>query len=234
MKESNSNSTYMLWKKRLQFICRISIKTVFFNLKYLPFHQARHLPILISKKVNFVKKGGKVLLEASPKFGIVRIGFGEVGIIDYKYTRTQWDVSGKVVFKGKALIGYGGSIAVGENGELIFGTNFILTARSSIVAFNKVTFGDDCLLSWDVLIMDTDFHSIRTSIGKVLNVPKEIQIGNHVWVGCRSLILKGVTIPDNCIIGANSHLHKSLEKENGIYVGNPIKLVSEDITWDYD
>ena len=232
MKVTNSSSKHWLWKKRLLFLSRISLKTLNFNFKYLPFYQAKHLPILIARKVSFRKLSGEVHLEGTPKFDRIRIGFGDVGIIDYKYNRTLWDVSGKIIFKGKAEIGYGASIAVGEEGELIFGKNFKLTARSSIVAFNSVVFGDDCQLSWDVMIMDTDLHPIKNSASQVINAPRPVQIGNHVWIGCRSMVLKGVNIPDNCIIGANSHVYKSLDKEHSVYAGNPIKQLIEGVTWE--
>lgn len=229
---SSKSAKKRLWKERLKFFFRISFRSIYFNFKYLPFHQARHLPILISKKVYFKRLYGNVLLNEHLGFGNVRIGFGDVGIIDYKYSRTIWDVSGKVVFKGKADIGYGSKIAVGQDGELIFGNNFIITAQSSIVADKSIVFGDYCMLSWDILIMDTDLHPIKNRQSEIINSPKPIHIGNHVWIGCRSLILKGVNIANNCIIGANSHIYKSLEKEHSVYAGNPVKQLIEGATWE--
>lgn len=47
--------------------------------------------------------------------------------------------------------------------------------------------------------MDTDYHSIDNKI-----VSERVIIGNHVWIGCKSIILKGVTIGDGAIIAAGS------------------------------
>ncbi|GHV72139.1 hypothetical protein AGMMS49928_28010 [Spirochaetia bacterium] len=79
--------------------------------------------------------------------------------------------------------------------------------------------------------MDTDFHKILDKNNNIINVPQEIIIGNNVWIGCRSLILKGARIKDGSIIGANSTVVNELENENSIYVGNPTKCIRKDITW---
>ena len=82
---------------------------------------------------------------------------------------------------------------------MILGRDFIVTGRSVILCTKRITFGDECLLSWDLLIMDTDWHSvISTADSRILNPSKPINVGNHVWIGCRSVILKGVSISDKC------------------------------------
>ena len=219
-------------KSKIKFFCRIGFKTLYFNFKYLPFKQAVHLPFFISRKVYFREISGSILLDCPVSPGIVRIGFGDVGIFDDKKSRTIWDVTGTVLFKGKADIGHGSKIAVGCDGKLVFGRNFQISAESSIIAFSEIQFGDNCLLSWDVLIMDTDLHNIRDLNGNIINEAKPVLIGDKVWIGCRSLILKGVSIPCNCIIGANSMVNKSLEKESCVYAGQPVKYIKEIISWE--
>lgn len=209
-----------------------NFKTVYFNFKYLPFRQAVRFPFLISGKVSLRTMQGKIRLECPVSFGLIRIGLGDVGIFDNRRSRSIWDVSGTVVFKGKANIGHGSKISVGKSGILILGNNFNITAETSIVAHSQITFGNDCLLSWDTLIMDTDFHAITDSSNTVINGDQPIYIGNKVWIGCRNLILKGSVIPDNSIVGANSLVSRVLEKENCLYAGNPIKCIKEDVNWE--
>lgn len=141
-------------------------------------------------------------------------------------------MSGTVIFKGHCRLGHGTKISVENTGKLILGNNFVITAETSIVASTEIQFGKDCLLSWDILIMDTDFHKLKDESGNIFNSPKPIIIGNRVWIGCRSIVLKGTSIPDNCVIGANSTVSKPLENENGLYVGSPSKLVKENISWE--
>lgn len=207
-------------------------KSIYFCFKYLPFKIAIKLPILISANLYLSSMKGYIDIESNKiKTGMIRIGFGEVGIFDKKYSRSIWQNNGgRVVFKGKANIGHGSRISINQDGILIFGEKFCITAESQIVCSNHINFGDNVLVSWQCLFMDTDFHKIyKKNIRK--NEDGIIKIGNHVWIGCRSTILKGVEIPDNCIIAANSNVVKSIKQCNSIVAGNPAIIVDKDIDW---
>lgn len=219
-------------KRFLKILQKINLKTIFFNFKYLPIKQAIKLPILISRKVYLREISGKILIKGPIRPGLIQLGYGNIGIFDNKKSRSIWEVSGTVIFKGRANIGHGSKISVGKNGELILGENFIITAESSLVASKKIEFGNNCLLSWDILIMDTDSHIIKDNTGSIINYPKQITIGDNVWIGCRCLILKGAQIPDNCVIGADSIVNRLLENRNSLYAGSPVKLMKESITWE--
>jgi maltose O-acetyltransferase len=78
-----------------------------------------------------------------------------------------------------------------------------------------------------VLIMDSDHHEISPenrwlSSGEI--VP--IIIGNNVWLGSRSIILKGVTIGDHSVVGAGAVVTKSVPPKT-IVAGNPAKVVRD-------
>jgi len=218
-------------KQLLRLMLKFNIKTIYFNLKYLPFNQAIKLPILISSKLCLKACSGKIYIDAPIKTGMIQIGFGNIGLFDKKKSRSIWEVSGNVRFNGECHIGHGTKIMVGVNGNLAFGKNFLVTAESEIACFNHVEFGDNCLLSWDILIMDTDFHSIIDEMGNVLNPNKPVIIGNKVWIGCRCLVLKGTVIPNNCVIGANTTVKSQLDTENALYAGNPCKMLKQNISW---
>jgi len=215
-----------------RFLQKINFKTIYFNFKYLPFKQAVRMPIMVSRKVYLKKISGKIIIDCPIKTGIIQIGYGDVGIFDEKNSRSIWEVSGTVIFRGKCSIGHGSKITVGKIGKLEFGENFFITAESSIVAFKEIKFGDDCLLSWDILVIDTDFHKLKDEKGNIINEPRSIIIGNKVWVGCRCLVLKGTVIPNNCVIGADSIVNRVLEKGSCLYVGSPCKLSKENISWE--
>jgi acetyltransferase-like isoleucine patch superfamily enzyme len=211
-------------------LVKANFKTVYFNFKYLPFRQAIKIPIMVSSKVHLAHTGGQIILDCPIQTGMIQIGHGNVRIFDKKVSRSIWEVSGTVIFKGRATIGHGSKICV-MSGTLILGNNFTITAESAIVTANNIEFGNDCLLSWEILVMDTDFHKIKDKSEKILNPPTPIIIGNKVWIGCRCLILKGAVIPNNSVIGANSIVNKHLEKENAVYGGQTVRLLKEEITW---
>lgn len=59
--------------------------------------------------------------------------------------------------------------------------------------------------------------------GEKINI-SPVRIGNNVWIGVRVIILKGINIGDNSIIGAGSVVTKNVPN-NSIVVGNPAKVI---------
>ncbi|MGG7662162.1 acyltransferase [Dyadobacter sp. BHUBP1] len=219
-------------KNVIKLISRLNFKTIYFNLKYLPLRQALLLPILVSKRTYLRNTSGKIKINAPLRTGLIRIGYGNIGIFDEKRSRTIWEVNGTVIFNGTCNIGHGSKISVSSTGSLSFGENFAITAETSIITKLNIGFGDNCLLSWDTLIMDSDLHKIKNEVGSEINAPQPISIGDNVWIGCRCLILKGAKIPNNTIIGASSLVNKPLDKENSLYAGSPCKLIKENVSWE--
>jgi acetyltransferase-like isoleucine patch superfamily enzyme len=82
--------------------------------------------------------------------------------------------------------------------------------------------------------MDCDFHKIYDEKKQVINEDKPVVIGNKVWIGCRCLILKGVTLADGMIIAAASTVSKPVYNPNSIIAGSPAKAVKENVSWSYD
>ena len=78
--------------------------------------------------------------------------------------------------------------------------------------------------------MDTDYHKIFNEKNEIINEDKPIRIGNHVWIGCRNTILKGVTIADNNVIAANSTITKSF-RSSGCVIGNNNEILKSNIGW---
>jgi acetyltransferase-like isoleucine patch superfamily enzyme len=101
---------------------------------------------------------------------------------------------------GNCLFYPGVRLEVGKGGRLSIGTGTYLNRNTEIIAWQEVTVGRDCMIGWDVLIMDTDQHP---QPGRGLN-NRPVRIGDRVWIGARAIVLKGVTIGDDAVIGAGS------------------------------
>lgn len=205
-------------------------KTIYFNLKYFRLSQAIKLPVFVSYNTKFKTLKGNINIPPNAKYGSIKIGFGDVGVFDKYKRRTYLQITGNIKFNGKANIGHGSSISV--SGNLEVGDNFIITAESKIICKKQIKFGKNCLISWDCLFMDTDFHKINTSDVEYINKDKAIIIGNNVWIGCRNLILKGSKISDNSVISANSKINSKFEECNIIISGNPASIIKRNITWE--
>ena len=123
------------------------------------------------------------------------------------------------------------SIIVGRNGKLIIG-NYVGISSTAIVCHNQIEIGNNVNIGGNVVIYDTDFHSInpqdRLDRKKHIDntTTKSIKIGNNVFIGAHTTILKGVSIGDNSVIGACSVVTKSIPP-NEIWGGNPAKKIKD-------
>jgi acetyltransferase-like isoleucine patch superfamily enzyme len=98
---------------------------------------------------------------------------------------------------------------------------------TTVCAMTSVIIGRGCLIGADVMIVDTDFHPIapegrRYSAEGVTSAP--VRIGDNVFIGARTIVLKGVTIGDNTVIGAGSVVTKNLPA-NVVAAGNPARVL---------
>lgn len=207
-------------------------KTLYFNYYYFGLKGILRLPFYVSRKVKLLKIKGAITIEGLFVPGMIKIGYPKVGIFDFKYERTIWEVSGKVNFEENSEIGHGSRISVGDEGKLFIGKNFVITSSSSIVCNNEIRIGHDCLLSWKVLIIDTDYHVIHYCDNNNSIISKPIMIGNKVWIGCNTIILKGTVISDICVVGANSLLTKKYIGNNKLIAGNPASIVKDIYGWE--
>lgn len=213
------------------------IKTYYFNFHYFSFYTAIKLPVFIYERTDLYQMQGKIIIDAPIQTGMLKIGPHCLGTQDVLFSRTMWQVAGNLIIKGHTSFGRGCKISIGQQAQLTIGKNFTITGKSDIICQKSITFGDNCLLSWDILIMDTDFHHIynldSVAEGEQINIPKAIIIGNHVWIGCRTMILKGVYIGNENVIAAGSTITRSINAENCIIGGNGkcVEIIKKEISW---
>lgn len=114
----------------------------------------------------------------------------------------------------------GAVLEIGDNSGL---------SNCAIVCKNHIKIGNDVRIGTSVKIYDSDFHSkdaYERTHGKDKAEAKEIEIKDGAFIGGHSIILKGVTIGKNSIIGAGSVVTKSVP-DNQIWGGNPAKFIKE-------
>lgn len=95
----------------------------------------------------------------------------------------------------------------------------------------SITVGDECLFSLGSQIKTHDSHDILDiETGLRLNSPRDIIIGNHVWISQEVMVLKGADIGDGSIIGARAMVTKRIPP-NVVAAGMPAKVVREGVRW---
>ena len=106
--------------------------------------------------------------------------------------------------------------------------NRVGISNAAIVCHERVTIGDRTLIGGGVKIYDTDFHSldykVRGDYANEVAKTKPVTIGEDVFVGAHSIILKGVTIGDRSIVGAGSVVTKDIPADE-VWAGNPAKCI---------
>lgn len=203
------------------------IKTLHFNLHYFGFKGLK-LPVLVSRYTRLSRLEGEVYIE-KPSFGCIHIGFEGVSIFDAKKDRAIWDNSGKIVFKSKATLGQGTRLS--NAGIIEFGHGFRMTANSYIICYEAISFGDNVLISWECSFMDTDMHKITKEKENFINLNKAIVLGNNIWVGCKTSVLKGTRICDNTVIAARSLLCGENVGESNQIITSHGKILKRNIDW---
>ena len=113
--------------------------------------------------------------------------------------------------------------------QLSIGNNVLMGRNTTILCVNKVTIGDDCMFASNCFVSDEN-HGMDPSSGvryeKQKLTTKPVVLGRNVWVGEKAIILPGVTVGDNAIIGAGSVVTKDVPA-NTIAVGNPAKVIKQ-------
>ena len=122
-------------------------------------------------------------------------------------------------------------IIVMPHATLTIGTNSGISS-TVISCHNKISIGNGVNIGSGSIIMDSNFHSTNPTLrGERQETKNDIKtkpviIGNNVFVGAHSIILKGVEIGDNSIIAAGSVVTKNVQK-NEIWGGNPARFIKK-------
>jgi acetyltransferase-like isoleucine patch superfamily enzyme len=138
--------------------------------------------------------------------------------------RIQSGFAGNPVGNGSRM-----AIWVGPGGCLTLGDRVGLS-NSTIVCMSSVSIGDDTFLGGGSQVYDTDFHSVNASErgrpGNPGTRTAPVVIGRSTFVGGHSILLKGVEIGEEAVIGAGSVVRSDVGPRE-VWAGNPAVFVRE-------
>ena len=127
-------------------------------------------------------------------------------------------------------ISYGSTLELLQNAHFSSGF-FSMNSFSTIVVDDCIEFGEDVMIARKVVIYDSDFHTILRD-GSLIRKSKTVRIGNHVWIGTGSFILKGVNIGDGSMIAAGTIVTMNVSNDLVISGSNNPKVLMEHISWE--
>jgi acetyltransferase-like isoleucine patch superfamily enzyme len=155
--------------------------------------------------------------------GHLRIGIGSFGLTTVRdETVIRIRPGARFVVDGQVNLHRGSRIVV-DAGELLIGHQTMINGFTKILVATGVTIGSGCNIAWNVQILDTDFHAVHVD-GQPQPHTAPIVIGDHVWIGTNSLVLKGVTVGDGAVVAAGSVVTKDVPAST-LVAGVPAKPV---------
>ena len=162
--------------------------------------------------------------------GALRIGLGPFGLSSEHDTSVvrvrpgaELRCEGVVSLqRGVRVVVDGGRLTIGH------GTNVNGTGTKLLCA-QEVTIGEHCTLSWDVQVLDHDFHTI-TADGVERPSVAPVRIGDRVWIGTRAVVLKGVTIGDGAVVAAGAVVTSDVPA-GAVVAGVPARVVGRADAW---
>jgi len=144
-----------------------------------------------------------------------------------------------VIKVGRDCLIEGGLVTETNESSINIGDNTYIGGGTLIDCVKSICIGNDVLISYGCILADSDNHSITYSIRKkdladwkqrkhdwTTTNSKPIKISTGVWIGARSIILKGVTIGEGSVVGAGSVVTKDVPPWT-IVAGNPARVIRE-------
>lgn len=119
------------------------------------------------------------------------------------------------------LIGRGSRLTVESNARLAIGEQTFVADGSWIGSSQEIEIGRRCAISWNVTIIDGGDHH---------RPPAPIRIEDHVWIGCNAIILRGVTIGADSIVGAGAVVTRSCPPRS-VLAGVPARVIKQAEPW---
>lgn len=114
------------------------------------------------------------------------------------------------------------------NAVLEIGNKTYINHNSEIRCREHISIGDNVSIAYNVLIQDSDYHTMYDENGNEKPQTLPIVIEDNVWVGANAIILKGVTLGKGCVVAAGSVITKSIPA-NALVGGNPARIIKQDI-----
>ena len=120
---------------------------------------------------------------------------------------------------------YGADIILFKGAHLVLGKNSFINSDCKIRCHKEITIGENCAISHDFTVMDSDAHELNGSRNT-----NPVHIGNHVWVGTRVTILNSVIVGDDAVIAAGALVTKDVPAR-ALVGGVPARVLKENVEW---
>ncbi len=220
---------------KMMVVLRSLPKTLYFNLHYFPLKKAIKLPILVSYKVRLQQLGDKGSIQCPnhPMSVMLGVSDGSFSMGNHRRSNFCQEKGTKLSFGERTALSNPFYLTVNHGGRVSFGKNFHANTNFVLSCASEIIFEKNCLLGWNVTVIDGDGHSIsRKGTKEMENAPAPIHVGKHVWISSNASVLKGSSIPEESVVSMNALVTRKFEEPNVILAGVPAKQIKNEIQWD--
>lgn len=165
----------------------------------------------------------KILILRLRSYNISYSAIIERNVVFFQSTKSS------ITIKKNTKIRSGVRIKAGFKGKISIGKNVYIEDYSYISAHERITIGDETMIAANSYIVDFNHTIPLRNSKKYIHLAKGYEarpviIGKYVWIGANVVVLPGVTIGDNAVVGAGAVVTKSIPA-NTIAVGNPARVL---------
>lgn len=136
---------------------------------------------------------------------------------------------------GRIEVGRGARLAMGSKfvcgGHLSIGSRVVVGPHTVVMCNTTVQIGARSMISWNCSIFDSIGHRMWMQGQDEAEIEAPVTIGDDVWIGPYSIIMKGVTIGENSIVGAGSVVRRDVPPNSLVY-GNPARRAGGVDRWE--
>lgn len=123
--------------------------------------------------------------------------------------------------EGGCRVSYGSTVEILHD-AMLDSQFFTMNSKSVLIAAKKIQLGQDVMIGRNVVLYDSDHHTIRNNQGEIVNSDVPISVGDHVWLATGVTVLKGSFIGVGSIAAANSVVRGTIPA-NSLYQTGKIK-----------
>lgn len=217
-------------------LIKSAFNTLWFNYKIFGLRNVLKLWAIVGPNVKFGKLSRGSIKLSKPSLACLKIGF-RPGSFYYGNSFQSYvniDDGAELNIGGKAKMARGIVLNLTNNAQVSLGDGFSANYACMISIADSLTCENNVRLGWQVSIMDSDGHSIKSrATQNEINSNKPIYICQNTWLSAKCTILKGVRLAKNTIIPYGSIITKSNEEEFAVWGGSPNRVLKRDVYRDY-